>query len=118
METNFFNWIETIDFQMKYHIYSLSKCNNKELYPLQMSLNDSKSASDIYFKKLMPHHVTIDTNLHIFQYKILHNFSYLNKSKMFLHLIFLYVIRKMKPLYTFFTLAIKGNLFHLNSKSY
>ena len=118
METNFFNWIETIDFQMKYHIYSLSKCNNKELYPLQMSLNDSKSTSDIYFKKLMPHHVTLDINLHIFQYKILHNFSYLNKSKMFLHLVVLYVIRKMKPLYTFFTLAIKQNLFHLNSKSY
>ena len=35
----------------KYQIYSLSKCNNKELYCLQISLNDSKTMSQIYFEK-------------------------------------------------------------------
>ena len=38
--------------------------------------------------------------------------------KLFLHLFVLYVIQKMKPLYTFFTLAIKQNLFGLNYKSW
>ena len=60
----------------KYQIYSLSKCNSKELYSLQVSLNDTKTKSQIYFEKLfpnkeiewkciylMPRHVTIDTNL-------------------------------------------------------
>ena len=37
---------------------------------------------------------------------------------LFLYLFFLFVIRKMKLLYTFFTLAIKQNLFSLDSKSY
>ena len=36
----------------KYQIYSLSKCNSKELYSLQVSLNDSKTTLQIYFKKL------------------------------------------------------------------
>ena len=38
--------------------------------------------------------------------------------KLFLHLFVLFVIRKMKPQYTFFTLVIKQNLFGLNYKSY
>ena len=39
--------------------------------------------------------------------------------KNFLNLkLFLHLIRKMEPLYTFFTPAIKQNLFGLNSKSY
>ena len=38
--------------------------------------------------------------------------------KLFLHLFVLYAIQKMKPLYTFFTLAIKQNLFGLNYKSW
>ena len=37
--------------------------------------------------------------------------------KLFLHLFVLFVIQKMKPLYTFFTLVIKQNLFGLNYKS-
>ena len=69
----------------------------------------------------MPRGVTIDTNLRIFQYKILNIILYLNKNflnlKLFLHLFVLFVIHKMKPLYTFFTLAIKQNLFGLNYKS-
>ena len=47
---------------------------------------------------LMSRRVTIDTNL--------------------LHFFVFFVIRKMKPLYTFFTLAIKRIPFGLNSKSY
>ena len=35
----------------KYQIYSLSKFNSKELYSLQVSLNDSETISQIYFEK-------------------------------------------------------------------
>ena len=75
----------------KCQVYSLTKCNSKELYSLQVCLNDSKTKSQIYLEKLfkeierkciylMPRLVTIDTNLHIFQYKILNNVLYLNKK--------------------------------------
>ena len=67
----------------------------------------------------MPRRVTVDTNLRIFQYKILNNVLYLNEKKLnlklFFHLFVLFVIRKMKPLYTSFAIAIKQNLFGLNS---
>ena len=43
--------------------------------------------------------------------------NFLN-SKLLLHLFVLFVVRKMKPLYTIFTLAIKRNLLGLDSKSY
>ena len=33
-------------------IYSLNKCNNKELYCLQISLNNSKTRSQLYFEDL------------------------------------------------------------------
>ena len=33
-------------------IYSLSKCNGKELYCLQISLNNSKTRSQLYFEDL------------------------------------------------------------------
>ena len=36
--------------------------------------------------------------------------------KLFLHLFVLFLLRKMKSLYTFFTLAIKQNLSGLNCK--
>ena len=62
----------------KYQIYSLSKCSSKELYSLQVSLNETKAKSQIYFEKcfpnkeikwkciyLVPRSVTIDTNLRI-----------------------------------------------------
>ena len=77
----------------KYKIYSLCKCNRKGLSSLQVSLNDSKTKSQIYFEKrfpnkwikwkciyLMPRRVTIDTNLRIFQYKILNNVLSLNEK--------------------------------------
>ena len=34
----------------KYQIYSLTKCNSKELHSLHVSLNDSKTKSQIYFE--------------------------------------------------------------------
>ena len=68
-------------------------CNSKELYYLQVSLNDSKTKLQIYFEKLfpnkeiewkciylMPRRVTMDTNLRIFQYKILNTVLYLNEK--------------------------------------
>ena len=62
--------------------YSLNKCNSKELYRLQISLNNSKTRSQLYFEDLiqkkdidwkhvylLPRRVTVDTNLRIFQLK-------------------------------------------------
>ena len=66
----------------KYQIYSLSKCNSKELYSQQISLDETKTKLQIYFEKRFPNkefewkciyilsrRVTIDTNLHIFGIK-------------------------------------------------
>ena len=68
----------------------------------------------------MPRHVTIDTNLRIFQYKSLNIVLYLKKNffnlKLFLHLFVLFVIQKMKSLYKIY-IAIKQDLFGLNYKS-
>ena len=74
-------------------IYSLNKCDSKELYCPQISLNNSKTRSQLYFKDLFqnkdidwkhvylsPRRVTVDTNLPIFQYKILNNVLYLNEK--------------------------------------
>ena len=71
----------------------------------------------------MPRRVTIDTNLRITQYKILNNVLYLNEIFFKLKIVSsplcsFFIIRKLKPRYTFFTLSIKQNLFGLNSKSY
>ena len=62
----------------------------------------------------MPHRVTIGTNLLIFQYKILSNILYLNEK------LFKFKIVSSPLCYfcTFFTLAIKQNLFGLNYKGY
>ena len=60
----------------------------------------------------MPRRVTINTNLPIFQYKILNNLLHLNQK------LFKFKIRKMKPPYTSFIATIKQNLFGLNCKSY
>ena len=73
-------------------IYSLNQCNSKELYCLQISLNNSKTRSQLYFEDLfqnkdidwkhvdlLPRRVTVDTNLRMFQYKTLNNVSYLNE---------------------------------------
>ena len=70
----------------KKSINNFKKCNSKELYCLQVSLNNSKTRSQLYFEDLfqikdidwkhlylLPHLLTMDTNLsiQIFQYKIL-----------------------------------------------
>ena len=77
----------------KNQIYSLDKCNSKELYCLQISLNNSKTRSQLYFEDLfqikdidwkhlylLPRRVIVDTNLRIFQYKILNNVLYLDEK--------------------------------------
>ena len=74
-------------------IYSLDKCNSKELYCLQTSLKISKTRSQLYFEDLFwnknidskhvylwQRRVTVNTNLRIFQYKILNNMLYLNEK--------------------------------------
>ena len=38
----------------KYQIYSLSKCDSKELSSLQVSLNKTKTMSQIYSEKRFP----------------------------------------------------------------
>ena len=81
---------------------------------------------EIYWKclYLMPCCVTVDTNLHIFQHKILINVIRQKKKmkmknflnlKLFLYCFLLFVIQKMKLLYTIFTLAIKQNLLGLQN---
>ena len=77
----------------KKSINNLKKCNSKELYCLQVSLNNSKTRSQLYFEDLfqikdidwkhlylLPRRVIVDTNLRIFQYKILNNVLYLDEK--------------------------------------
>ena len=79
----------------KNQIYYSDKCNSKELYCLQISLNNSKTRSQLYFEDLfqikdvdwkhvylLPRRVTVDTNLRIFQYKTLTNVLYLNENSL------------------------------------
>ena len=51
----------------KNQIYSLDKCNSKELYCLQISLNNSKTRSQLYFEDLF--HGCIETNLLWYKFK-------------------------------------------------
>ena len=77
----------------KNQIYSLDKGNCKELYCLQISLNNPKTRSQLYFEDLfqmkdidwkhvhlLPRRVTVNTNLRVFQYNILNNVLYLNEK--------------------------------------
>ena len=81
------------DIIKKYQIYSLSKCNSKELHSLQVFLNDTITKFQKCFEKLlpnkeiewkciylMPRRATIDTNLRIVQHKILNNTLKLNEK--------------------------------------
>ena len=105
-------------------IYCLNKGNNKELYCLQMFLNNSKTRSQLYFEDLfqnknnnwghvylLSRRVTVDTNLRIFQYKILNNVLYLVKNSLDLkrsHVrSVLSASLKMKHQYTLFMGALK-----------
>ena len=75
------------------NIYSSNKCNSKELYYLQIPLNNSKTRPQLYFEDLfqnkdtdwkhvylLPPRVTVETNLHIFHNKILNNVLHLNEK--------------------------------------
>ena len=83
------------------------KTKSRELYNLQLILNVEKPTAQTYFEKkiqnrklewkdiyTLPRRVTINTNLRIFQYKLLHNILYLNKM--------LYKFGKMSPLCSFY----------------
>ena len=76
----------------KHQIYCLEKLNRRELYNMQLILKVEKPTAQTYFDKnfqnlelkwkdmyTLPRHVTINTNLHIFQYKLLHNILYLKE---------------------------------------
>ena len=76
----------------KHQIYCLEKLNSRELYNMQLILKVEKPTFQTYFEKkfqnpelewkdiyTLPRRVTINTNLRIFQYKLLHNILYLNK---------------------------------------
>ena len=52
-DDNFHDLIFSRHHIKKYQIYNLSKCNSKELYSPQVSLNDSKTTPQIYFEKLL-----------------------------------------------------------------
>ena len=91
----------------KHQIYWLEKLNSRVLYNMQLILNVEKPTAQIYFKKnfqnlelewkniySLPRGVTINTNLRIFQYKLLHDTFYLNKM--------LYKFgKKVSPFYSF-----------------
>ena len=75
----------------KYQILSLNKLNSATLYEILIDANNIKPTSQTYFENLfsnfkpdwksiylLPRRVTLDTNLRMFQYKLLNNVLYLN----------------------------------------
>ena len=76
----------------KHQILSLNKLNSATLYEILIEGNKIKPTSQTYFENLflnfnldwksiylLPRRVTLDTNLRMFQYKLLNNVLYLNK---------------------------------------
>ena len=76
----------------KHQIYCLEKLNSRELYKMQLMLSVEKPTAQTYFEKkfqnpelewkdiyTLRRRVMINTNLCIFQYKLLHNILYLNE---------------------------------------
>ena len=76
----------------EYQILSLNKLNSATLYEILIEANKIKSTSQTCFENLfsnfnldwksiylLPRHVTLDTNLRMFQYNLLNNVLYLNK---------------------------------------
>ena len=76
----------------KHQILSLNKLNSATLYEILIDANNIKPTSQTYFENLfsnfkpdwksiylLPRRVTLDTNLRMFQYKLLNNVLYLNK---------------------------------------
>ena len=75
----------------KHQILSLNKLNSATLYEILIDANNIKPTSQTYFENLfsnfkpdwksiylLPRCVTLDTNLRVFQYKLLNNVLYLN----------------------------------------
>ena len=75
----------------KHQILSLNKLNSATLYEILIDANNIKPTSQTYFENLfsnfkpdwksiylLPRRVTLDTNLRMFQYKLLNNVLYLN----------------------------------------
>ena len=75
----------------KHQIFSLNKLNSATLYQILNDENKIKPTSQTYFENLfpnfksdwksiylLPRRVTLDTNLRMFQYKLLNNVLYLN----------------------------------------
>ena len=74
-----------------HQIYCLENLNNRELYNMQLRLKVEKPSAQTYFEKAfenpelewkdiytLARRVTININLRIFQYKLLHSILYLN----------------------------------------
>ena len=74
-----------------HQIYCLENLNNRELYNMQLRLKVEKPSAQTYFEKTfenpelewkdiytLARRVTININLRIFQYKLLHSILYLN----------------------------------------
>ena len=77
----------------KHQISCLNKLDSKEFYNIQLLANFLKPTSQAYFENIfkghvfqwdkiyiLPRIVTTDSRIRIFQYQILHNVLYLNKS--------------------------------------
>ena len=91
----------------KHQIFCLEKLISRQLYNMQLILNVEKPTAQTYFQKKFqnpelewnyihppPRQVTINTNLHIFEYKLLHNVLYHNEM--------LYKFgKKVSPLFSF-----------------
>ena len=76
---------------IKHQIFSLNKLNSATLYEILIDENKIKPTSQTYFENLfpklkpdwksiylLPRRVTLETNLRMFQYKLLKNVLYLN----------------------------------------
>ena len=95
------------DLIKKHQMCCLEKLNSRELYNMQLILKLAKPTTQTYFEKTFQNHeleskhaynlsrrVTINTNLCVFQYKLLYDILYLN--------IILYKFgRKVAPLCSF-----------------
>ena len=75
------------------NVYILEKLNSRELYNMQMALKYTKQVSQSYYENkfpqleydwrkiyTLPRIATCDSNLRVFQYKLLNNILYLNKA--------------------------------------
>ena len=91
----------------KNNLYCLNKLESRELYQIQISEKYEKPTSQLYYERyfnkfdfdwkltyLLSRMVTADTKLRVFQYKILNNILFMNKT--------LFKFRKVKSPLCFF----------------